>query len=61
METWQDRVVAEAKELAGKLDKLEEFLRTPKDISTAEWRRLKQQADAMGLYLTILQARIANF
>lgn len=60
---WQERVRDEAKELAGKLVKLEAFLKTetfkalPNDARIDYW----DQRDAMAKYLEALQLRIQKF
>lgn len=61
MEEWQTRVVAERDELAGKLDRLTQFLAAPKDASGTDMILLRQQHMAMSTYLGILNQRIARF
>lgn len=59
----QQRVVAELEQLADRTKKLEDFLHTDLYASLPEDERqlLKMQADAMVLYLGILNTRRAKF
>ncbi|MNF98534.1 hypothetical protein D3C84_813960 [compost metagenome] len=59
----QQRVVAEEEQLADRIQKLETFLATPLYAGLPEDERqlLKMQADAMVLYLGILNTRTAKF
>lgn len=63
-EPYQERVVAERKELDAKLDKLKEFIMySPiyKTLPTEEKYWLNKQYDAMAEYSQILWERIAAF
>lgn len=59
----QQRVVAELEQLADRVQKLESFLATPLYAGLPEDERqlLKMQADAMVLYMGILNTRAAKF
>lgn len=59
----QQRVVAECEQLADRITKLEAFLATPLYASLPEKERelLKMQADAMVLYLGIINTRVEGF
>ncbi|WP_236192326.1 crAss001_48 related protein [Pseudomonas urethralis] len=59
----QQRVVAELEQLADRVKKLEAFLATPLYASLPgdEQQLLKMQADAMVLYMGILNTRAAKF
>ena len=59
----QQRVVAECEQLADRVAKLEAFLHTPLYASLPERERelLKMQADAMVVYLGIINTRIEDF
>lgn len=59
----QQRVIAEQEQLADRLKKLEAFLHTPLFAGLPEDERqlLKMQADAMVLYLGIINTRSAKF
>ena len=57
----QQRVLNEKQELDGRIDRLEQFLRSPKtgEVPEAEIDRMERQADAMRAYAAILSERIA--
>lgn len=59
----QQRVVAELEQLADRVKKLEAFLATPlyASLPDDEQQLLKMQADAMVLYMGILNTRAAKF
>lgn len=59
----QQRVVAELEQLADRVQKLEAFLATPlyAGLPDDERQLLKMQADAMVLYMGILNTRAAKF
>lgn len=59
----QQRVVDERTELAAKLFKLKEFLKTPtfSKLDLSERDRLVRQSEVMADYAQILQERIAAF
>lgn len=59
----QQRVIAEEEQLADRISKLEAFLKTELYAGLPEEERqlLKMQADAMALYLGILNTRSAKF
>lgn len=59
----QQRVVAELEQLADRVEKLEAFLATPfyAGLPEDEQQLLKMQADAMVLYMGILNTRTAKF
>lgn len=61
--TFQDRVRAERAELAGKVDKLGDFLASPGagEIDLGELVRLTNQSRIMQDYLAVLDQRIAFF
>ncbi len=61
--TYQQRVVAEKKELDEKLGKLLSFFQTPifAGLSDAEKSRLRNQARFMDGYAAVLEERIAAF
>ena len=63
MEDYQERVIAEKNELAGRLSKLRAFNRSVgyTTLSYAERGRLTRQEIAMGTYLEILEERIQAF
>jgi hypothetical protein len=66
MEPYQERVVAEKKELDEKLAKLKAFCfddgnKTFNTLSSEERNRLERQFDAMQVYAGILDERIAAF
>jgi hypothetical protein len=64
MQPYQERVVAEKKELNEKIDKLKAFIvESPifKTLSADEQRRLNRQYDVMVEYSSILGARIEAF
>ena len=65
MEAYQERVVAEKKELDEKLTKLKAFVFGGNPIfgklPPEEWDRLESQFDAMSRYSAILGARIKAF
>lgn len=63
LEPHQQRVVAESKQLEDRLNKLQIFLRTDLYAGLPEEDRelLKMQADAMALYLGIINTRVAKF
>lgn len=59
----QQRVVAECEQLADRIKKLEAFLATPIYAGLPERERhlLKMQADAMVVYLGIINTRVEDF
>lgn len=59
----QQRVVAELEQLADRVNKLEAFLATPlyASLDDGEKQLLKMQADAMVLYMSILNTRASAF
>lgn len=59
----QQRVVAELEQLADRTKKLEDFLHTPlyAGLDADERHLLKMQADAMVIYLGILNTRAIKF
>ncbi|WP_060538576.1 crAss001_48 related protein [Pseudomonas sp. NBRC 111125] len=59
----QQRVVAECEQLADRIQKLEAFLSTPIYAGLPERERqlLKMQADAMVVYLGIINTRVEDF
>ena len=59
----QQRVIGECEQLADRIKKLEAFLATPvfAGLSDDEQQLLKMQADAMVLYLGIINTRTAKF
>ena len=59
----QQRVVAECEQLADRVQKLEAFLATPLYAGLPERERqlLKMQADAMVVYLGIINTRVEDF
>lgn len=61
--TWQDRVRAEAAELADKLSKLRAFIAKTqlRIMPLIEQQDLLKQAKAMSTYLDILNSRISRF
>jgi hypothetical protein len=63
MEKHQARVVAEKKELDGKIERLRAFIAgdTFGGLSEAEQRRLRRQEAIMGLYSDVLDERIIAF
>jgi hypothetical protein len=64
MEAFQERVVAEQRELGEKIDKLKAFIMespTFKTLPVAEQQRLNRQCDAMLEYFNILGERITAF
>ena len=63
MEAYQKRVVAEKKELDGKLNKLVEFLDSDKfgNLPPEERTRMIRQSEIMKEYSDILGERIAAF
>lgn len=63
MQDFQQRVVDEHKELASKLDKLNQFIKGDiyKSLPGDEQMRLNHQAKAMSEYAFILNDRIAHF
>ena len=63
MQEYQKRVVDEAKELKGRLDKLYDFIGSSMFtlLASDEQARLGAQEVAMRLYLDTLNARIAAF
>ena len=60
---YQQRVVAECEQLADRITKLEAFLATPLYAGLPERERqlLKMQADAMVVYLGIINTRVEDF
>jgi hypothetical protein len=63
MEDWQQRVVEERDELAGKLDRLMAFINEDQlaPLATAERERLTRQRGLMAQYRAVLDERIAAF
>ena len=63
MEAYQQRVVDEKKELDIKLDKLVEFLKSPKitSVNPDEHNRLTRQQYIMRQYSEVLSERIVHF
>lgn len=59
----EQRVVEERGQLKDRLDKLIDFLQKgqPAFIDDKNWQLLKEQADAMNWYYTILSSRIELF
>ena len=59
----QQRVVAECEQLADRIAKLETFLATPlfAGLPEREQQLLKMQADAMVVYLGIINTRVEGF
>ncbi len=59
----QQRVIAEREQLADRIQKLESFLATEMfaGLPEDEQQLLKMQADAMVVYLSILEARSSKF
>ena len=58
---WQDRVIAEEKELAEKIERLHAFLLSDPQIDDAEAGLLRQQLECMPPYLAVLRKRIKEF
>lgn len=60
---FRDRVIAEKNELGERLEKLRAFIGTEKfaALPSDEKERLQAQSEHMGMYLSILVARIAAF
>lgn len=63
MKAYQARVVAEKKELDGKIERLRIFIGGDGFgvLSHAEQRRLRRQEAIMGLYSDVLDERIRDF
>lgn len=61
--TWQQRVIDEKKELDGKIERLEAFMRTEAfyDLVHSEIQRMCRQLFAMQAYSSVLGERIENF
>jgi hypothetical protein len=59
----QQRVVAECEQLADRIQKLEAFLSTPvfAGLPEDDQQLLKMQADAMVLYLGIINTRVSKY
>lgn len=59
----QQRVIGECEQLADRIQKLEAFLATPlfAGLPDGEQQLLKMQADAMVLYLGIINTRVEKF
>lgn len=60
---WQQRVVAERTELSDRLNKLMAVINSPdfNQLNPDEQRLVKDQSQAMALYLVILADRIEHF
>lgn len=64
MEPYQERVLAERAELAGRLEKLQAFMNAPAfwlKLDDGERARLRRQRLHMEGYLIVLDERIAAF
>ena len=64
MQPYQERIIEERDQLKGRLNRLQEFIKSPSyhhDINGAERDRLLTQRYHMHSYLKVLQARIAAF
>ena len=61
-DTWQDRLIQEGEELAGRLDKLKAFWATDRCslLPAKDIELLKEQQFTMQKYLDILNERIAR-
>lgn len=63
MEPWQQRVVAEQDDLDTKLTRLEEFM-TSDQFALLSWQEredMRDQAQHMTLYRSVLRRRISRF
>ena len=60
---WQNRVADEWVELLAKKKRLKTFLESDKvlGLKPGEYRRMRMQYSAMGLYLDILEDRMSHF
>lgn len=63
MEAYQQRVIDEAKELSGRITKLDLFIGSPlfESLDPAEQFRLRTQISVMHVYASILEERVQNF
>ncbi len=63
MKTYQERVVAEKREIDERGDKLEQFILSERfgTLPAAEQERMKRQLEIMGEYSEVLGERIAAF
>lgn len=63
MQTYQERVVAEKRELDERGDKLDQFILSDRfgTLPAAEQERMKRQLEIMGKYSEVLGERIAAF
>lgn len=63
MQAYQERVVAEKRELDERGDKLDQFILSDRfgTLPTAEQERMKRQLEIMGKYSEVLGERIAAF
>lgn len=63
MQAYQERVVAEKRELDERGDKLEQFILSDRfgTLPAAEQERMKLQLEIMGQYSEVLGERIAAF
>jgi hypothetical protein len=63
MEAYQERVVEEKKDLDGKIERLDTFIRSDKfgELLIDEQQRMRWQKTLMELYSDVLEARIENF
>jgi hypothetical protein len=63
MEAYQERVVEEKKDLDGKIERLDTFIRSDKfgELLIDERQRMRWQKTLMELYSDVLEARIDDF
>jgi len=61
MESWQERVIEENKELEIKIDKLSAFLAGSYSLTDEDRWLLETQGTLMGLYSDVLRKRISQF